>query len=169
MVLFIFCHFNFQSVAISVGFILLSEFIGGAGIANIVFMNHYVCKQFSEKDQENLNFVELQVRTTRNINPSPWMNWFSGGLNLQIEHHLFPTMPRHSLLKVRPLVQQFCKEHNLPYVSLTWTECMSDVLKKLYYISSQFKEHKKSYAVGGDTTPPSPSIKMSKSPLHTAW
>eukprot|EP01126_Amoeba_proteus_P036048 TRINITY_DN3658_c0_g1_i1.p1 TRINITY_DN3658_c0_g1~~TRINITY_DN3658_c0_g1_i1.p1 ORF type:complete len:435 (+),score=51.30 TRINITY_DN3658_c0_g1_i1:213-1517(+) len=169
MVLFLFCHFTFQSVAISVVFIFLSEFIGGAGIANIVFMNHYVCKQFPEKEQENMNFVELQVRTTRNINPSLWMNWFSGGLNLQIEHHLFPTMPRHSLLKVRPLVQQFCKEHNLPYVSLTWTECMSDVLKKLYYISSQFKEHKKSYAVGGDTTPPSPSIKMSKSPLHTAW
>lgn len=66
------------------------------------------------------------------------MNWFSGGLNLQIEHHLFPTMPRHNLLKVRPLVQQFAKEHGLEYKSKPFMECMEAILTTLATMSSAF-------------------------------
>ena len=38
------------------------------------------------------------------------LTWLYGGLNYQIEHHLFPTMPRCNLRKVRPLVMEFCKD-----------------------------------------------------------
>jgi len=40
--------------------------------------------------------------------------WY-GGLNYQIEHHLFPTMPRKNLRKVKPIVEQFCRERGVPY------------------------------------------------------
>ncbi|KAI1717767.1 fatty acid desaturase domain-containing protein [Ditylenchus destructor] len=45
-----------------------------------------------------------------------FIDWLWGGLNYQIEHHLFPTMPRNNLKKVMPLVQEFCRENNLPYM-----------------------------------------------------
>lgn len=154
-------------------FILLSEGIGGAGslplspfspsrplgIALIVFMNHYALELHGEDQKATANFLDLQLRGTRNILPSPLMNWisvralplfyllshgFQGGLNLQIEHHLFPTMPRHNLLKVRPLVQQFCKEHGYPYEELSYFECLREVEKKLHRVSSVYlKKYRK--------------------------
>ncbi|MGH9094281.1 MAG: fatty acid desaturase, partial [Acidimicrobiales bacterium] len=38
-----------------------------------------------------------------------------GGLNYQIEHHLFPRMPRPNLVKVQPLIRAFCASHHLTY------------------------------------------------------
>jgi len=164
---FFVCWYSMGSLSATLAFIAIAEFIGGAGIANIVFMNHYACEQVNQADSKNATFVELQLQTTRNIEPSVWMNWFSGGLNLQVEHHLFPTMPRHNLMKVRPLVQQFCKEHNLPYCSLPWSECMSGVLKKLAQLSALYREHKATVLSGG---PLSPSIKLRRGNHdNTAW
>ncbi len=39
----------------------------------------------------------------------------AGGLNYQIEHHLFPTLPRHNLRKVAAAVQALCEKHGLVY------------------------------------------------------
>ena len=63
-----------------------------------------------------------------------------GGLNLQIEHHLFPTMPRHNLLKVRPLVQKFCKDNGLVYQTKPFVGCMKQIL---YTLASMSKEYVK--------------------------
>ncbi len=43
------------------------------------------------------------------------MSYLFGGLNHQIEHHLFPSMPRPNLVKVKPIVESFCAEVGLPY------------------------------------------------------
>jgi hypothetical protein len=50
-------------------------------------------------------FSELQITTTRNVIDTPIVGWFMGGLHYQIEHHLFPTMPRHSMRYAAPGVQ----------------------------------------------------------------
>ncbi|CAJ0572094.1 unnamed protein product, partial [Mesorhabditis spiculigera] len=57
-----------------------------------------------------------QLYTTRNMKPSMFIDWLWGGLNYQIEHHLFPTMPRHNLSKVMPLVKEWSKANKLPYM-----------------------------------------------------
>ena len=46
-----------------------------------------------------MDFASAQLVSTRNIHFGPINDWFAGGLNMQIEHHLFPTMPRHNLRK----------------------------------------------------------------------
>jgi delta8-fatty-acid desaturase len=54
---------------------------------------------------------------------SNWLtDWFHGGLQFQIEHHLFPRVPRHNLRAVQPHVKAFCARHHLPYVSVTFAE-----------------------------------------------
>jgi fatty acid desaturase len=64
---------------------------------------------------EQLDFLRRQVLTSRNVRG----NWFTdlllGGLNYQIEHHLFPNMPRPNLRRAQRLVFQYCQEHHISY------------------------------------------------------
>jgi fatty acid desaturase len=62
-----------------------------------------------------LSFAERQIRTSRNVVGGRATTLALGGLNFQIEHHLFPTMPRPNLVRARSLVQAYCAEHDLPY------------------------------------------------------
>ncbi len=62
-----------------------------------------------------LDFFSKQVRTSRNIRGGWWATAFMGGLNYQIEHHLFPSMARPHLAKTREIVRDFCKANDVPY------------------------------------------------------
>eukprot|EP01130_Rhizamoeba_saxonica_P000116 TRINITY_DN10133_c0_g1_i1.p1 TRINITY_DN10133_c0_g1~~TRINITY_DN10133_c0_g1_i1.p1 ORF type:complete len:421 (-),score=80.51 TRINITY_DN10133_c0_g1_i1:42-1304(-) len=120
--------------------LLISQGIGGAGIACVVFMNHYAMDAYSEYDEENNNFVKLQLSTTRNIQKGVITDWICGGLNYQIEHHLFPLVPRHNLSKLQPIVQQFCEENELPYDNLPFTSCFKEIEKRLYSVAKTYEK-----------------------------
>ena len=62
-----------------------------------------------------LDFLSKQVRTSRNVSGGWWATVLMGGLNYQIEHHLFPSMPRPHLAKARRLVREHCRSHDVPY------------------------------------------------------
>ncbi len=59
-----------------------------------------------------------QVLTSRNIRGGPFIDTALGGLNYQIEHHLFPSMPRANLRRAQPVVQRFCRERGIPYLEV---------------------------------------------------
>lgn len=61
------------------------------------------------------DWFQKQTSGTLNIECASWMDWFHGGLQFQIEHHLFPRLPRCQLRKISPIVVELCKKHNLPY------------------------------------------------------
>merc|ERR1719421_758736 len=56
------------------------------------------------------DFGQLQISTTRDVYDT-WgvVGWFMGGLNYQIEHHLFPSMPRHHLPQCAEYVKKICE------------------------------------------------------------
>ena len=62
-----------------------------------------------------LDFFTKQVRTSRNISGGWWTTWLMGGLNYQVEHHLFPSMPRPHLAKAREIVRDYCAANDVPY------------------------------------------------------
>jgi fatty acid desaturase len=62
-----------------------------------------------------LDFFSKQVRTSRNIAGGWWATWLMGGLNYQVEHHLFPNMPRPHLAQAREIVRDFCATNDVPY------------------------------------------------------
>jgi fatty acid desaturase len=64
---------------------------------------------------QKLSFVRRQVTTSRNVAGGWFTNFALGGLNYQIEHHLFPNMPRPNLARAQGLVKAFCAEHGLSY------------------------------------------------------
>lgn len=89
-----------------------SVLIGGLCVAIVVTANHQT-EEILEPN-ERYNFIVDQCRTTRGVAcPDPFTEFFFGGLQYQLEHHLFPTMPRYRYPKLRPLVERFCEENGL--------------------------------------------------------
>lgn len=62
-----------------------------------------------------MSFARHQVVTARNLTGGWWTTFVFGGLNFQIEHHLFPAMPRPNLARAEHLVRAFCTENGLTY------------------------------------------------------
>jgi fatty acid desaturase len=65
-----------------------------------------------------LDFLQRQVLMSRNIHGNAVVDAIMGGLNYQIEHHLFPSMPRPHLKLVRPLVRAYCADRHIAYTEL---------------------------------------------------
>lgn len=63
----------------------------------------------------DLGFLRRQVITARNVTGGRFMAFMLGGLNYQIEHHLFPVMPRCNLPRARGIVRAFCAERGIGY------------------------------------------------------
>ena len=61
------------------------------------------------------SFLRRQVLSARDVRPGWLVDWALGGLNYQIEHHLFPSMPRPNLKRARPVVRAYCAGIDLPY------------------------------------------------------
>ena len=64
---------------------------------------------------ENIDFLRRQVLTSRNVRGGWCTDLLLGGLNYQIEHHLFPNMPRASLRRAQHIVRDYCTEQGVPY------------------------------------------------------
>jgi fatty acid desaturase len=64
---------------------------------------------------EKIDFLRRQVLMSRNIRGGWATNFALGGLNYQIEHHLFPSMPRPNLRRAQPIVRDYCANHRVSY------------------------------------------------------
>ena len=103
-------------------YFIITQMGAGLLVAHVVTYNHNSVDKFPENSRVLNNFAALHIMGTRNMRPSMFIDWLWGGLNYQIEHHLFPTMPRPNLTRCSTLVKKFCSENNLPYlVDDYWT------------------------------------------------
>ena len=85
------------------------------------------------------SFLEQQVLTSRNVRPSPIVDFLYGGLNYQIEHHLFPVLARHQLAPVRKIVREFCGEHGLAYYETGVIQSFREVISYLHRVSAPLR------------------------------
>ena len=69
-------------------------------------------------EDSKLDFFSRQVLTSRNVKGSWLKDNLMGGLNYQVEHHLFPSMARPNLKKTHELVVKFCEENNITLVEM---------------------------------------------------
>ncbi|MGD8214814.1 fatty acid desaturase family protein [Aestuariimicrobium sp. Y1814] len=82
-------------------------------------------------EKAKLDFFTKQVVMSRNIRGGGWASALMGGLNYQIEHHLFPTMARPHLARIRPIVKEFCATHNVPYTETSLWQSYGIVVRYL--------------------------------------
>ncbi len=79
-----------------------------------------------------IDFLRRQVMMSRNIRGSRMLDTAMGGLNYQLQHHLFPSMPRPHLRHAAPLIAAYCREYEVPY---TETELLASYAIVVRYIN----------------------------------
>ncbi|KAL4015064.1 delta(8)-fatty-acid desaturase 2 [Cucumis melo var. makuwa] len=102
-------------------------------------LNHFSANVYVGKPTGN-DWFEKQTSGTLDISCSSWMDWFFGGLQFQLEHHLFPRMPRCQLRKISPIVVELCKKHNLPYRSLSFWDANVRTIRTLRTAALQARD-----------------------------
>lgn len=95
----------------------------GLFTALFVFSTHYP-EDRVPAGAHGMSLLEQTARTSRNIGGGALVNWMSGGISLQIEHHLFPTIPRSRLVQIAPRVRTLLLKLGLPYKETSIIECM---------------------------------------------
>ena len=97
----------------AVAFVLVQQGLFGFYLGCSFAPNHKGMPVLPASD--NTDFLRRQVLTSRNVDGG-WLTDFAlGGLNYQIEHHLFPSMPRPNLRRAQALVVAFCADKDVPY------------------------------------------------------
>ncbi len=94
---------------VSIGAILL----GGWFVAEVVTASH---QSEDFKDEIDHEFIKNQFTSTRDMaTDSLFWNYFWGGMQYQLVHHLFPTMPRYYYPRMVPKIHAFAKANGIEY------------------------------------------------------
>ncbi|XP_033824108.1 acyl-CoA 6-desaturase isoform X1 [Periophthalmus magnuspinnatus] len=125
---YLLCFVPLYGVLGSLAFITFVRFLESHWFVWVTQMNHLPMDIDHEKHQD---WLSMQLQATCNVEQSAFNDWFSGHLNFQIEHHLFPTMPRHNYHKVAPLVKALCEKHGIVYQKKSLTTAIVDVFWSL--------------------------------------
>lgn len=104
-----------------VGFLMMS-FVGGFILSIVFQLAHTVEDAEFPMPNEETNklpdeFAAHQIKTTANFaTNNKFISWFVGGLNFQVEHHLFPKISHVHYPAINKIVIEVCKDHNLNYI-----------------------------------------------------
>ena len=81
-----------------------------------IFPDHDLYETY-ENHYDGGDWAKRQICNSGNfVNGNPWWTIAFSGINHQIEHHLFPNISGHHYTVIAPIVREFCREHNIPYV-----------------------------------------------------
>ncbi len=86
-----------------------------------------------------MDYLRRQVLTSRNVRGGWFTDLLLGGLNYQIEHHLFPNMPRANLPKARALVRSYCAAHGITYTETTLLGSYAIVVRHLHALGAPLR------------------------------
>ena len=89
-----------------------------------------------------MDFMRQQVLTARNVTANPLTDFWYGGLNYQIEHHLFPNMPHNKLREAKKIVKPYCQARSIPYYETSMFQSQKEILQHLHRVSAPLRQRK---------------------------
>jgi fatty acid desaturase len=116
----------------AVVFVLVQQGLLGLYLGCSFAPNHKGMAVLDAGDRRD--FLRRQVLTSRNVRGGVLVDLVLGGLNYQIEHHLFPNMPRPNLRHAQPIIRQFCRDNGLPYGDASLLGSYAQVLRHLHAV-----------------------------------
>lgn len=119
------------------GFLLLQQGLFGLYLGCSFAPNHKGMPIFAEDHKSD--FLRRQVLTARNIRGGRITDFAFGGLNYQIEHHLFPSMPRPNLRRAQALVRACCARNDIAYCETSLTGSYTQVLRHLHTVGGPLR------------------------------
>jgi fatty acid desaturase len=87
----------------------------------------------------DLDFLRRQVLTSRNVRGGWFVDVLLGGLNYQVEHHLFPNMPRPSLRKAQRIVRSYCADNEIHYTETSLLSSYVTVVRYLHQVGAPLR------------------------------
>jgi fatty acid desaturase len=120
-----------------IAFILIMNLLFGLYIGSVFAPNHKGMP--IQMPDDDWDWLTRQVVTSRNIRSSYLTDFLYGGLNYQIEHHLFPTMPRRALRHARPITIEYCREIGLGYYEVSVWRSYVEVITHLYRTTKSYQ------------------------------
>jgi fatty acid desaturase len=134
----LFAHFGLYLTALflvlppglAVIFLVVHQSLFGLYLGSIFAPNHKGMPMLKGKSRPD--FLRRQVLTSRNVRGGRFTDIALGGLNHQIEHHLFPSMPSPQLRKAQPIVRQYCAELGVAYLETGLIASYRQALRSLY-------------------------------------
>ena len=117
--------------------VLIIANLGFGLVMSLVTMtNHFGLPVIHGDEYKNYSWLEIQTVGSRNVDGGLFIHYLYGGLNTQIEHHIFPHASRFQLLKIAKHTKKFCEENGYTYYSTSpygaYKE-IYDYLKKMRY------------------------------------
>ncbi len=113
----------------AVAFVVVQQGLFGLYLGCSFAPNHKGMPVLAAYDRSD--FLRRQVLTSRNIRGGWLTDMVLGGLNYQIEHHLFPSAPRPNLRRCQPLIREFCEQRGLAYCQTSLAGSFTTVLRHL--------------------------------------
>jgi fatty acid desaturase len=107
-----------------------------------IFAPNHKAMPLLERDSK-VDFLRRQVLTSRNVIAHPITDFWYGGLNYQIEHHLFPRMPRNKLREAKPIIRGFCRDHCIAYHETSVLQSYKEILQHLHAIGAPLRAARK--------------------------
>ena len=116
-----------------VNYALMTWFIGP--YTGAIFLVNHIGTRVIEPE-ENLPMFVQEIAVTRNLGASRLQDFFFGGLNNHIEHHVFPSMPTARLPVARRITRDFCRRHGIAYREMSWFAAAREVTQHFRAISA---------------------------------
>ena len=116
--------------------LIAATLLRGFATALIVFATHYSEERIRPEDAQHMSLLEQTVRTSRNITGNAVLHFLAGNISYQIEHHLFPMLPRSNLPVIQPRVRALCAKHQLPYNQDTLVDCTLRAVRSLHPVNA---------------------------------
>lgn len=133
LALVLFCLPFWQAVV----FVCIHQALTGLYLGAIFAPNHKGMPVLEKGNK--LDFLHRQTLTSRNIYAHPVTDFWYGGLNYQIEHHLFPSMPRNKLKEAQTIVRTFCRAHGIPYHETNVMRSFREILQHLHHVGAPLR------------------------------
>ncbi|MDN3295243.1 acyl-CoA desaturase [Streptomyces ficellus] len=105
----------------------------------MAFAPNHKGMEVPDPDGEPWGHLRRQVLTSRNIRGSVLTDWFLGGLNYQVEHHLFPSMARPHLRLAQPVVRAHCRALGIRYTETGFIDSYRQALGHLYEVGAPLR------------------------------
>ncbi len=122
-------------------FIVVHQALLGLFLGSVFAPNHKGMLILSGDGR--IDFLRQQVLTSRNLKAHPVTDFLFGPLGCQIEHHLFPAMPRNNQRKAEKIVKAFCRERHIAYHETSVLQSYREILQCLHQVSAPLREEKR--------------------------